>query len=339
MILADAALASAVLGTREPELVASIVGGCVRQATGDEIDAVTFTWESVGIAVGCRLAGGAHVVLKAFQPRWTAAFLGAARMGQATLFAAGIPVPEPLHGPRRVPGRDSHWVIDGWLHDPGTRPVDWSDARRRDASASGLARLIDALRPVAPTDEAAPLRSHPLRSPADRLWNEPHNPAFDFSLDPAGSAWIDEVAAAARQVKDHVSPGLAPVIAHCDWAQRNIRFTDDGALAAVYDCDSLALLPEAEAVGLAACTWAASGRSGDRNLADPGEVAAYVASYEGAVGRTFTVAERRLAAATAVQHVAYVARLEHALTAAGRVDADRPFDTARSLLPAFQLGM
>src|SRR5206468_2199085 len=100
----------------------------------------------------------------------------------------------------------------------------------------------------------------------------------------AASAWIDSVAADATAVRDQVGATLPDVIAHCDWAARNIRLGPDpvGAypplqrkirthresVVAIYDCDSLALLPEAEAVGMAACTWGATGASGTTSLAD-----------------------------------------------------------------------
>jgi hypothetical protein len=87
---------------------------------------------------------------------------------------------------------------------------------------------------------------------------------------------------------------------------------DSERLIAVYDWDSLSLVTETEAVGKAASTWSALGE-GIESAPSPEEVAAYVAAYEAARGRTFDDRERTAIGAEALYTLAYTARCEHAI--------------------------
>jgi len=106
------------------------------------------------------------------------------------------------------------------------------------ASARGLARLIHTARPV------PGLGDNPLRQPYEGLLPLPHSPLFDFDATAAGAEWIDELA---RRAKPLLGLGRV-VVAHTDWAARNVRLSARGILA-VYDLDSLAVGPLPAALG------------------------------------------------------------------------------------------
>jgi hypothetical protein len=80
----------------------------------------------------------------------------------------------------------------------------------------------------------------------------------------------------------------------------------------VYDADSLALVPEHVAVGLAAATWCNDGECPEA-APDRESLQRYFDFYARARGRPFTAEERRGATAAAVWNLAYIARCEHAL--------------------------
>lgn len=335
----DSALARLVFGTDDPEAIGAAVDRVVRLATGAGVAAVRFTSASVGVTVGVTLDDGRDVVVKAFQPRWTEPFVVAARAAHSLLHDAGLPVPRPIGPPVNDPGTGigtgtgmGTWcVVDGWLPDPGSAAPagGFDDAVARAASARTLARVVGVLTSDLADEHRVALARHPLRAPAGQLWTEPHNPVFDFGLKPVGARWIDDQARTAKVIEDESVPTLPSIVGHADWAARNVRIVD-GELVALYDLDSIACEPEPNIVGLAACTWAATGESGPVSLADPDQVRAFAADYEIAIGRSFTPDERRRLGAVALRHVAYVARLEHALAAAGLGDG-RPPEAQRLL--------
>src|SRR5207244_1413594 len=116
-----------------------------------------------------------------------------------------------------------------------------------------------------------------------------------FEATAAGAEWIDQLAQAAKNVRD--SHAAKPVIAHCDWSARNVRMDETGLLA-VYDWDSLSIAAEVVAVGQAAATWSAV--DGGQPAPSANEVATYVARYEDARGARFGPAERVAVAAAAL---------------------------------------
>lgn len=333
--VSDPALTECIFGSPDPIVVGRCVGRMVEEALGRQIASVDLVFASVGVTVGVRLDDGRRVVLKAFQPRWTERFLQAVRRGQQLLVEAGWPAPVPISGPAPLPGGPGRAVIDTWVvgaDGPGD-PISFADEEARWRSAAVLANLVEVLRPHA--EELADLHPHPLRRPDGVLWGQPHNPVFDLSLDEAGAAGIDEVARRARAVEEAALAeaalaGSPPVVSHGDWAGRNLRFAG-GTLSALFDLDSLLVAPEPVAVGLAAVCWAANATTGAAVLGDAAGVRSFVAGYEAARGRPFSAAERLAAGAGALGHIAYVARLEHALEAGGSApDWDGP--SARELL-------
>jgi hypothetical protein len=171
-------------------------------------------------------------------------------------------------------------------------------------SAAGLATQIGLCRGL----ELPGLRPHPMDVDAADLYPRPHSPVFDFEATAAGAEWIDQLARAAKTARDDHAD--EPVIAHCDWSARNVRF-DDTRLLAVYDWDSVSHVSEAVAVGQAAATWSAF--DGGHIAPTAGEIATYVARYERARGVQFATDERGVVGAAALFVLAYTARCEHAI--------------------------
>jgi len=177
-------------------------------------------------------------------------------------------------------------------------------------SAAGLAALIDRCRGL----DAPGLALHPLRDPSEGLFPEPHSPIFDFEATAAGAEWIDDLAR--RAVTMMATDDTADVIAHTDWAARNVRI-DGGEIVAVYDWDSLALVKECVAVGAAAVTWCKTGEP-DEHTPTADEIDTYIGAYQAARQASPSPSLRRLSRAAAVRSMAYTARCEHALDASGR---------------------
>jgi aminoglycoside phosphotransferase (APT) family kinase protein len=111
-------------------------------------------------------------------------------------------------------------------------------------------------------------------------------------------------------------------VAHTDWSARNVRL-DDAQLVAVYDWDSLALVPETTALGYAAMTWTVTSEPGGTVFPTLADVTGYVVDYEDARGRALPPAEWQAAGAAAAWALAYTARCEHALDVRGLARPDQ----------------
>ena len=286
---------------------------------GAEVVEGLFYGASVGCVVGLRLADDAAVVVKAYQARWRAPFLRAVQQVQAHMAAAGIPCPTPVHGPTPVvPGRPHQAIIESHLPDPGLRP--YASAAERRVSATGLARQIAAGRALVSSEAIAPLEDHPLHRVAGGLYGEPHSPLFDFDGTAEGAEWIDALAMRAVRVRD--ADERPPVVAHTDWSARNVRL-DEAVLVAVYDWDSVALVPESTAIGQAAVTWSVTADPGGTEFPTFGDIVGFMGDYELAAGSRLDDVQWRAATAAAVYTLAYTARCEHSLDVKGMARPDQ----------------
>jgi aminoglycoside phosphotransferase (APT) family kinase protein len=164
------------------------------------------------------------------------------------------------------------------------------------------------------------LLDHPLRAPDTQLYPEPHSPLFDFDATAVGAEWIDELAS--RSAALRAVDTSSPVVAHTDWSARNVRF-DEHRLLAVYDWDSLALVPESAAVGQAAMTWSVTADPGGTEFPTIDSVLAYFDDYEQDRAEPLTSEQRRAARASAVWVLAYTARCEHSLDVRGIARSDQ----------------
>lgn len=278
--------------------IISRVREACRRVCGSQLVGGFLYTVSVGCVFGCVLADGRRVVLKAYQPRWTKPFLEAVRRVQRHVHGVGFPAPEPMGDVVTVDG--TVFVVECELPDPGVR-LPAADAAV--VSAAGLAEVIDRCRAL---DEPA-LALHPLRDPTEGLFPEPHSPIFDFAATAAGAEWIDELARRALAI---MASDDSAVIAHTDWAARNVRIDGD-RIVAVYDWDSLAVVKECVALGAAAVTWCKAGEPDERTPTSD-EIDAYLDAYEAARGVALGPL-RRSTRAAAVRCMAYTARCEHAL--------------------------
>jgi hypothetical protein len=296
----NAAVETAVFGTGDPAEIAGMIGRfCTRELGVPLRDAFVYG-ASVGCVVGLRLDDDSEVVVKAFQPRWTGLFLGSVHSVQQHLAFAGFPCPRPILGPRRL-GRTLA-LVESYLPDPGLTRVEPSMLT---VSAAGLAVQIGLCAGL----DGVGLADHPLNAATEGLFPEPHSPVFDFAATATGAEWIDAFAVRARAQRDR-DPG-EPVIAHTDWSAWNVRFDCERVLA-VYDWDSLALVPESTAVGQAAATWSSTPAPGER-APSLTEMVGYVRAYEAARGRPFSAGEHRAIGGAVVWVLAYASRCEHAI--------------------------
>lgn len=82
------------------------------------------------------------------------------------------------------------------------------------------------------------------------------------------------------------------VVGHTDWRAQNMRVAK-GALTAVYDWESLDVLPETELVGGVAAAFTADWTHGLATFPTPQESMGFVAEYARARRRGFSLPERR----------------------------------------------
>jgi hypothetical protein len=320
-----------VFGTTAPNEIARLIGRFCLTHLGTRPAGARFYASSAGCVVGVQLDTGEDLVLKAFQPRWAAEFLAAVQDVQRTVLEGGIPCPRPSRGPLLLSEySQSHVVVESWLPDPGMQAP--TSTRSRRVSASGLAKQI-AL--CAGLGVLPALANHPLRKPDTELYPEPHSPLFDFGLNAGAARWIDQLAIQAVAIRD--ADTTRAVVAHTDWSARNVRLNDHQLLA-VYDWDSVALVQEATAVGQAAVTWSVTADPGGTRFPTIEEVLNYFSDYEDAAGHQLSEQQWKSAGAAAAQTLAYIARCEHALEAAGiertdpRAARDRLADAGATLL-------
>jgi hypothetical protein len=304
------AIEDSIFGTADAEEMVSILDRFCGVHLGARPAGGLFYLGSAGCAVGIRLQSGDEIAIKAYQERWTAPYLSAVQSVQAYLSGEGFPCPRPLVPPKPLqPGRPNLAMVESFLADPGMEPLHGSQACRY--SAAGLARQVALCRAVPPE---RPFVEHPLLVEPGHLYPEPHSPLFDFERPSAGAAWIDSYAARASVARetDHTTP----VVAHMDWSARNVRIGPQGLVAA-YDWDSLALVPESAAIGQAAATWCVTSEPGGCEFPSLESITEFVLRYEEEAGRMLNEVQWRATGAAAAYVLAYTARCEDSLEAAG----------------------
>jgi hypothetical protein len=315
-----------IFGSDDPDRVAACVDRFCSSALGSPIERYEFFATSVMSVHGVRLLDGRRVVVKIGRPSLDATSLSAVQMVQARLISHGFPCPRPLLGPTAVAGGIA--LVEELL-DTGLR-ASAHDAPIRAAMARGLARCVECCREFGPLDGLGPsLFASPA---AGELWPQPHDRRFDFAATADGAAWIDALAAEARE---RLAAGHGElVVAHCDWRAEHVRFEGE-ALVATYDWQSLALVREPELVGATAHAFTADwGIPQARRLPTLDEARAFAADYETARGARFSPAERETIDAAWVYATAYGARCEHSDARRGMpwADAVGGEDSFRGLL-------
>ena len=286
----DAPIERSIFGTDDPQAIWGQVLELCPEAVGCFAFAV-----SVGALLGLRLRDGSRVALKV-HVKHRAERLEAVQRIQAHLFEGGFPCPRPLGVRGRATleeWRDDGAYLDG--HEPAVRRV----------VATQLAELVRR------TDELDDPGMEPyLPPPGGPLWPTPHNVLFDFEATSPGAEWIDEIAAAAKPVRDTRVGRL--VVGHGDWTVKHFRF-EGLRPTVIYDWDSLNADFETVFVGNAAAsfTYTEHRRVGLWPTVD--EARAFLDEYENACDRPFTPEERVAAEAAAVYSRGYSTRCTHAV--------------------------
>jgi hypothetical protein len=307
----------AIFGTADAAEIAAQVDAFCREHLHAGVAGALFEYASIGNVHGLVLEDGRRVVLKAHQPTMELAHLRAVQRFVRHLSGAGFPAPRPLVEVAPL-ARGHAWVEE--LLDRGTCEDPHRPEVRR-AMAEGLAEVVLLSERVADVDG---LRCEPLGSvPEGRLWPVPHSKLFDFEKTARGAEEIDALARAARDVLARGDRGRR-VVGHHDLRAEHVRFERrDGVprLVATYDWDSLMFSDETKLVGINAHAFAADWSTEPPRVPPApslDEARAYVAEYEAARGRRFTVEQRRCVGASFAYAVAYTARCGHAM--GGRVE-------------------
>lgn len=280
-----------IFGTDDPEEIWAIA----REACPDAVDCFAFE-VSVGALFGLELRDGSRIALK-IHLEDDPPYLEAVQRLQAHLFDHGFPCPRPLG----VRGRAT---LEEWRDEGGYR--DAHDPPVRTVVAEHLAllfRLTEELQPLAGMELYVPSGEQPL-------WGKPHNVLFDFDATASGAEWIDDIARAAKSVRD--SRGGRVVIGHGDWTVKHFRF-DGLTPTVIYDWDSADTGHETIFVGNSAATFTYTEHMPVEIWPTVKEASAFIDDYERARGRPFDSEERRVVQVAAVYSRAYSARCTHAV--------------------------
>jgi hypothetical protein len=218
--------------------------------------------------VGLELDDGRNVVVKA---RRIIERLEACARVHAHLWDSGYPCPRPLAG---LAVRDG-LAVSAEAYVPAGEPPSRADAPRM--CAPPLARLVALAPPLTALPSLAPSPAWVAwQDETGALWPPPDDRDEDLNQLPE-PAWIDD--AARRALKRLGKSDLPPVVGHADWWAPNLLW-GDGALRAVLDWDSVAALPEAALVGVAAAIFAPTPPTVE-------ESSGFLAAYQRARGRSF----------------------------------------------------
>jgi hypothetical protein len=292
----------AVLGTDDPATVAATLTHAVGDAVGVPVVGATFYDPGVGIVAGLELADGRAVVAKVHR----ATFVSSERLEailrvQADVGRAGVPAPAPLAGP--TPLGEGWLTVEALLAGDA---ADGYDPTVRRAMAGALHDFVDAASHHAGDRGIGTWLAEPE---IDGLWPRPHDLRFDLPGTGAGAEWIDDVARTARAA---LTGTAGPdVVGHLDWRVQNLAFTG-GRVTAIYDWDSVHLVPEAALVGSASVVHPIDWRL-DRPdpLPTLEQLDGFVADYESARGAPFDSEERAVLIAGQRWVTAYGARCQH----------------------------
>lgn len=302
----DPVVCRSVWGTSDPASIASALDMLCRTELGSGIADARFYRVSVGCVAGALLDDGRAVVVKAQRSRRSSATFRALFAVRRQLVAQGFPCPTPIGEPT---SRGERWITFEELIDGGAAR-DAHDPHIRRALASALARAVDLSRSLVGRTKLGAAWFTAV--PDDRVWPAPHSPLFDFEKTAEGAAWIDELAARAREARRELAGDF--VIGHFDWRVEHARFGPNAELVATYDWDSVHEERETVMVGANAHAFTADWEREDIvRVPRVAEMAAFVDEYEAARGKPFTSAERKTIAASCVYSMAYTARCNHAI--------------------------
>lgn len=211
----------------------------------------------LSLVLGAVLTDGREVVVKVrpWQQR-----LSACAQVHRIMFGRGFPCPQPLAGPDQEDGLA--FSAETLIREGGARAVLTTSAP---AFAEGLAefiRLAPGVEEVSSLLPVPPWADYRISTRA-ALWPPPDD--RDGDLNAAPGTWIDDVAQSVGLALEKVD--ARPVVGHVDWYSDNLAWRE-GRLAAVYDWDSVAALPEPAIAGLAAAVWSGIGPGEPASVAE-----------------------------------------------------------------------
>ena len=256
-----------------------VLGAWCRRHLSAGIQTVLFRGGYFSDVVAVELNDGRSVVVKA-RPSATRLSVGFAV--HEHLFKHGFPCAEPLAGPQPY---GSGRVATAEAYVPPADGIGTAEA-----SAALLARLILTAQTGRALDAglAPPPAWVHWQHDGRGLWPTPDDHEVD--LNAVDVPWIDEFGARARDVL--LAAAGPRVIAHADWVPQNVWWNPNGTARAVLDWDSLAVLPEPAAVGVAAAIRVPS--------ASADQTEAFLGAYQRAASTYWSPAERRVAPAAAM---------------------------------------
>ncbi len=310
-----------VFKTTDPDQIATIIDDFCQRELASPVAEFLFFESSQGAVCGVELVDGRRVVLKIHQPSRSLDFLKAVVHVQRYLVANGYPCTKPLLNPTPI-ARGTATIEE--LVDEGEYRDAHDPAIRR-----SMAEMLAWLTKLTWTPEAIPglqTSALDLRLPRGTTWPTPHSKLFDFEATATGAEWIDAIARKAQISKLQGAGQL--VIGHTDWGAKHLRYVDE-RIRIIYDWDSVALEKEPIIVGHAATYFTYTEFFDVERLPSREESQAFIAEYEVARGKPFTVEERQTLDAAMIYGLAYGARCEHALKPD---EQDYPEGSCRALL-------
>jgi hypothetical protein len=290
----DSVVVRDVMGTAEPAQLRAQVA-----SVEPEVEEIFFFTASVGALFGVRRRDGSRVAVKFHKLFQDGAYLDELQRVQARLADAGYPAPRPL-------GRVENATLEEWL-DAGS----FRDAHEPEVRGA-LARELLRFHRLATNVGLRPRRPFfPLGT--DALWPVPHNALFDFDATSAGAEWIDEIAPAAKPLRDACE--AREVVGHTDWSAKHFRFDELLQATALYDWDSVDTQPEPLLVGNAAGSFTYTEELEYDVFPWPSvdESLAFIDEYESARSAPFAATDRRAAEGACLYLRAYAARCGHAV--------------------------
>lgn len=296
-------LSSSIIGTDDPEDIAHLINQLASSLLQFH-NPVCFRFEiSVGAVFFFQNDDGRQALIKILSPDVSFSDTQARAAFQGYLRRRGFPCPGLPAQPVQAEGLAV--VAEDYL-DSG-RAADGHDKHDREIMARGLVQLIELGKAYADIDH---FPTDTLLYKDGQLWPKPHNVLFDFSHNTEGASWIDEIA---EQHKLPDNSFISPkVIGHMDWSAKHCR-VEGNQLAAVYDWDSTALVPETRVVGNAMVNFTYVENTGAKITPNLDEMAAFLSAHEIARGQQFSEQEIHEIISTAYYGLAYTARCEHSI--------------------------
>ncbi len=275
-----------VFNTTDPDQIATLIDDFCRRELASPVATFLFYESSIGAVCGVKLSDGRRVVLKIHQPSRSLDFLNAVIQVQRYLIADNYPCTKPLLTLKPI--ADGTATVEELVDEGVYRDAHNSAIRR------SMAEMLAWLLKLTWTPEIIPglqLSALDLRLPSGTTWPTPHSKLFDFEATTKGAEWIDTIARRNQEMKLQGAGQL--VVGHMDWGVKHFRYLPDERVRIIYDWDSLVLEKEPIIVGYAASYFTYTEFFDIERLPSREESQAFIAEYEVARGKPFTLDERK----------------------------------------------